>query len=139
MKRAAIVLNVVSITFTLLVMATDGPATRAADRVFGLMLLAIPAFNVFALARGGDGYVAHSSALLNVALLGAVVWALVDQHPHPGEPGFVPYAVLVVLTPVLSVVTLLRVGRGGGPVSRAAAGGVASGRRPAAIPTREAP
>jgi peptidoglycan/LPS O-acetylase OafA/YrhL len=126
MKRVTIGLNVISLAFTLFVMATDGPATKAAYVVFGQMLWAIPAFTVFALARERNVKLARVAAFLNVLLLGAVCWALVDQYPHPAEPGFVPYVLVVALTPVLSVVALLRGGPSGRPTSKVAVAGAAS-------------
>ena len=125
MKRLSIVLNVGLLAFTLFVMATDGPATKAAYKLFVLLLLGVPVFTTFALARGGGENAARFAAFLNVILLGAVFWALVDQYPHPEDPGVVPYAVLLVLTPIVSVVALRRGGRAPGTRSGVVAGGIA--------------
>lgn len=51
--------------------------------------------------------------ICNVVLIGFVCWALVDQYPHPHENGFTAYAVLIVLTPILSVVAHLSKNRKG--------------------------
>lgn len=45
--------------------------------------------------------------ICDIVLIGFVCWALVDQYPHPKEGGFIAYAVLIVLTPILSVAAYL--------------------------------
>lgn len=112
MKPLALICNVVSLAFTLLVLATDGPPTKPVYVVFGLLLLLIPLFTLLALIRPGilsasSRLVFRAAAIGNLLLLAFVCWALVDQHPHPDEPGFIPYAVLVLLTPALSALVLL--------------------------------
>jgi hypothetical protein len=32
----------------------------------------------------------------------------VDQHPHPDEPGFLPYVLVVCVTPAVSAWAVLR-------------------------------
>ena len=113
MKPLALVCNVVSFLFTLLVIAGDGPATKTVYIVLMLLLLLIPILTLLALGRP-QTFRARATAVLrlaalgNLVLLGFVCWALVDQHPHPNEPGFLPYAALMILTPILSAIVLLR-------------------------------
>jgi hypothetical protein len=45
--------------------------------------------------------------LSNLVLLAFSSWAIVDQYPHPEDGGVIPYAVLVVVTPIISLVALL--------------------------------
>ncbi len=112
MKTAAIICNVVMLAFTALVMLTDGPATEPAYVIFGLLLFAVPLLSVAVLllrrATGPGLRVAAVAA--NAVLLGFICWALVDQYPHPSEEGYIPYVVLVTVTPILSIVALSRGG-----------------------------
>src|SRR5512136_2682902 len=101
MKIAAIVCNVILIGFTILVSLTDGLATEAPYIVFGLLLVLIPIANLVVIARRGPKIAA---IIGNVLLLGFACWAMIDQYPHPKEAGFVEYAVLVILTPILSAI-----------------------------------
>ncbi len=48
--------------------------------------------------------------ICNIVLLGFVCWAIVDQYPHPEEDGVIPFAVLTVMTPILTLVALIRSG-----------------------------
>jgi hypothetical protein len=48
--------------------------------------------------------------ICNIVFFGFVCWALVDQYPHPEEDGVIAFAVLMVLTPILSLVVLFRSG-----------------------------
>jgi hypothetical protein len=121
MKTLAILCNSISVFFTCLVLATDGPPTRAAYIILTVLMLLIPVFTVFALARSGGGGVpfprggaiVRATAFCNVVLLGLFCLALVRQYPHPAEPGFLEYVVLMMVTPVLSAVVLFRIARGG--------------------------
>ncbi|MBP1634186.1 MAG: hypothetical protein H6Q10_760 [Acidobacteria bacterium] len=109
MKTLAVLCNVVLFTFTCFVLATDGAPAKAVYIIFTLLLLMTPAFTVFVLARrtAGDG-ARWAAAICNVLLLAFVCWALVDQYPHPSDPGFNEYVVAVVVTPLISAVVLLR-------------------------------
>ena len=49
----------------------------------------------------------------NIVLLGFICWAFVDQYPHPQEEGFIAYVLIMVLTPILSIVALLFRGKPG--------------------------
>jgi hypothetical protein len=113
MKTFVLVLNIVSLAFTLLVIAGEGVSTEAIYIVFTLLMILIPIFTFLALARPRTfpvkaTIVLRLIAMCNLVLLAFVCWALVDQYPHPNEPGFVPYVTVVFLTPILSAVVLLR-------------------------------
>jgi hypothetical protein len=112
MKTLTLVCNIASLLFTCFVLGTDGAPKEAVYIVFTLLLLLIPIFTVFALVRGGAGQgpgraIQRAAAICNVVLLGSICWVLVKQYPHPSEPGFIEYAVLILLTPILSAVVLL--------------------------------
>ena len=138
MKIVALICNIVLFAFTCFVLLTDGVSREAAYIVFTVLVVLIPILNVVVLFRSGagDGWVGlhmerkaleaqpktdafssrsiameRAAAISNIVLLGFVCWALVDQYPHPEEDGVIAYALLVVLTPILSVVALFRSGR----------------------------
>jgi len=135
MKTIAVICNAVLFAFTCVVLATDGLPTKAAYAVFTLWVLGTLIFSAVAILRMGaaDGRIdlrmksrtaegsqrpddAYSgrrgmriaAICCNIVLLGFICWALVDQHPHPKEAGFIEYAVLMALTPALSAFVLYR-------------------------------
>jgi len=139
MKIVAVICNVVLFAFTCMVLLTDGLPTQATYMAFTLWLLMTLILNVVVISRiragegrlwlqtpstvaGGQGDADGSSptsafgrvvaAICNVVLLGFTGWAYVDQYPHPEEPGFTAFTVLMALTPILSLVVLLRGGAG---------------------------
>jgi hypothetical protein len=140
MKSAAVVFNVVLVAFTCLVMLTDGPPTGAVYIALTFALVLVPILSLTALLRrsGGDGHpgtrvngealiveqkegrlspgsgMRTAAILCNIVMFGLSCWALVDRYPHPEEDGFVAYVLVVVVTPILSVVALLRSGSGAG-------------------------
>jgi hypothetical protein len=50
--------------------------------------------------------------ICNIVFIGFVCWAFVDQYPHPKEEGIIAFTVLMVLTPILSLVALFLSGAG---------------------------
>ncbi len=112
MKTLAVLCSIASFLFTCMVLVTDGVSGEAAYAVFSVLLLLVPILTVLALAGGGAEDVRRAlkpiAAASNIVLLGFIAWAVVDQYPHPREPGYVPYVVLATVTPVLSAFVLLR-------------------------------
>jgi hypothetical protein len=110
MRMLAIVCNVLSGIFTCLVVATDGMSREPAYALFTLLLIVVPLYTAYALAsRVGHASVParRAAVVFNVVLLAGIAAAVVDQYPHPNEPGFVPYVLLMVFTPLLSIVALV--------------------------------
>jgi len=129
MRALVILCNLVSAAFTMLVMATDGPPTKPIFVALGALLLLVPALTVFALVRAGaerawlaggteapagSAALARAAAVCNMALVAFIGWALVDQHPHPREEGFLAYVMMMLATPTLSAAVLLWSVRGRG-------------------------
>jgi hypothetical protein len=122
MRTLTILCNIVSVLFHCLVLATDGPPTKAPYIILTVLMLLIPIFTVFALVRSradtgassGGRAIARAAAICNVLLLGSFSLALVDQYPHPAEPGFLEYVVVTMVTPILSAVVLFLLARRGG-------------------------
>jgi len=110
MRMLAISCNVLSCILTCLVVATDGPSREPAYVVFTLLLIVVPLYTAYALAsRVGHASVSARRAAVvgNMVLLAGVAAAVVDQYPHPNEPGFIPYVLLMVFAPLLSIVALV--------------------------------
>jgi len=137
MKTLTVLCNIVLFGFTCFVLVTDGTPKEASYIVFTLLVVLIPILNVVVLfrSRADDGWVgphmkekaletqpktdaisSRSTAIervaviCNIILLGFACWAFVDQYPHPEEDGVIAFAVLMVLTPILSLVVLFRNG-----------------------------
>ena len=134
MNLLAVVCNVLLFAFTALVVASDGPASEPAYIVFSLICFLVPILNVVVISRigarsgwlgifprrktsqGGVGEMitpSLSAALrtvtivANLVFLGFIVWALIDQSPHPEEEGFLPFVLLMILTPIISTGALM--------------------------------
>ena len=113
MRIAAIVCNVLLLAFTCVVLATEGAPRDPEYVVYTALVLLAPLLNVWALLRTSAG-LRKAAVAANVLLIGCTIWALVDQYPHPEESGVVAYAILMLLTPVLTTVVLGRPGVRGG-------------------------
>ncbi len=108
MKALAILFNAVLFVFTGLVVATDGMPRDLAYVVFTLLLMLVPVANVLVIGRAAATRLQRTVGICNIVLLALIGLAIADQYPHPAEPGFNEYAVLVVLTPIVSAAVLLR-------------------------------
>jgi cytochrome bd-type quinol oxidase subunit 2 len=109
MKTLTVLCNVVLVGFTAFVVATEGPSREPAYNVFALLLVLVPIFTIFALLNreaAAKPAVARAAAVCNLILLALVCWALVDQYPHPKEPGVIPFIIVCLLTPVLGAAVL---------------------------------
>jgi len=130
MKTLAPLSNIVLVAVTCLIVVTEGLPVGPFYLAFTLLMFLVPVLTVVALARrssAGGSAVRMAAAVGSLVLLAAVCWALVAQYPSPEGAGVIPFAVLAVLTPALSVAALLRAL--GQRQPRADAGG----RRPTAV------
>ena len=141
MRVAAVICNIVLFAFICLVLAVDGLPTEASYIVFTVWALMTLILSPAVISRRGasdgwlgllmkgkaseqqekvDGPSSTSTTMRTVAIICNVVflayfcWAFVDQYPHPEEEGFIPFAVLMVLTPILNLVALFCGGAGAG-------------------------
>ena len=121
MKTLAIICNIVLLGFTCFVLATDGLPKEATYIVFTIWMFLTLILSAAVISRGGASHVMRIAAIVsNVVLLGFICWSLVDQYPHPKEAGFIPYVILLLLTPILNlVVPFLRRARDGRPTKTA--------------------
>lgn len=141
MKIMAVICNIVLFGFTCLVLLVDGLPKAVSYIVFTLWLLLTLILSSVVISRSGasDGWLGHPmkrkaseeqkkiddlssmntvmrfvAIICNIVLLGFTCWAFVDQYPHPEEEGLIAFTVLMVLTPILSLVALFRSGGGKG-------------------------
>ena len=134
MKIVALFLNIILFGFVCLVLVTDGlprEVTYIAITI-GLMLTLILNFVVIAYFGAGNSLLnvltkrsvsgehekieglSSTSAIMrivailcNIIFLGFVCWALADQYStHPKEEGLTAFIVLMLLTPIISLVVL---------------------------------
>lgn len=141
MKIVAIVCNVILSLFTCLVLATDGIPKDFIYIIFSLLLVLVPILSAVVISRSkadnkwpglqekmealdeqgetnaktaGHSVMRIVAMTANLVVLGSACLAIVDQYPHPEEEGVLVYGALVVLTPILSLVVMLRSGADGG-------------------------
>jgi hypothetical protein len=133
MKLITVVFNIVLVVFTCLVLITDGVSKEVGYILLTLLLLFVPIFNLIIIfsSRANNGWLDFHlkrkasevqmktddtsirrpvlkiiAIICNIVLLVFSVWAFVSQYPHPKESGFILFAFIVFLTPVLSLVAL---------------------------------
>ncbi len=139
MNFVAVVCNALLFLFTGFVLLTDGVPRQASYIVFTLWVLLTLILSAVVISRIGasDGWldlrlrskvVAEEqkgvsrrpvsrgmrivTIVANGVLFGFICWAVVDTYPHLREEGFIPYVVLMVLTPIFSLAALFRSGTG---------------------------
>jgi hypothetical protein len=137
MKISVINCNIILFLFTCLVLATDGLPTETIYIVFTLWTFLTLILNTVVISRilagnfllglnkkekvleGSkqtdepsytDTTIRIMAIICNFIFLGFHGWAFVDQYPHPEENGFIVFVVLIVLTPILSLVVLISSG-----------------------------
>ncbi len=121
MKAAAVVCNVALFAFTCVVLLVDGAPTELIYIVFTLWLLFTLVLTAVVISRSTAGHAWNGRESLqrhniptsrlaaiacNIVLFGFTLWAFLEQYPHPQEPGFVAFMVLIFTTPILSLVVL---------------------------------
>ncbi|MBZ5590016.1 MAG: hypothetical protein LAO05_15790 [Acidobacteriia bacterium] len=147
MKTLTVLCNIVWFGFVCLVLVTDGLPEGAGYIVLTLLALLTPFLTVAAVLRSGAGaewlgphpttkasggqgrlekrssmssIIKNLAVVCNLALFGHLCWAFLSQYPHPKEEGYVAFVLLAALTPLLSVVVLIRSGwsdgRGGSQI-----------------------
>jgi formate hydrogenlyase subunit 3/multisubunit Na+/H+ antiporter MnhD subunit len=138
MKIMAILCNIVLFLFICLVLVTDGLPKETVYIVSTLWTFLTLILNSVVISRIGarDGWLRlHRkrnaseeqkktddlsptgtimrivAIICNIVFLGFHYWAFVDQYPHPKEDGFIAFVVLMMLTPILSLMVLFRSGQ----------------------------
>jgi hypothetical protein len=108
MKTSAIICNIILFLFTCFVILTDGISGEAEYIILTILLLLVPVLNTIFFFRSQDKRpnLKILAVIGNVVLIGFACQALIEQHSHPRETGFLLYAILVVLTPILSLAAI---------------------------------
>ena len=136
MRTAAVVCNVVLLAITGVILLTEGVPRNTHYLVVTLLLILVPLLNTVVLVRkrmapqkpSTDDResapitpMSCTAVLCNVVLFGASCWEGIAQYPYPEGNGVIPFVVLAVCTPILTVFAILRGGtravRGGGGIS----------------------
>jgi hypothetical protein len=115
MRPVSILFNLALSLFTLLVLITDGLPREAHFIAFSFLLLLVPVLTAVVIQRFGGPrqargpYLGWGTALCNVVLLAASSSAVVTQYPsHPPEAGLLPFTLLALFVPLLSLFVLSR-------------------------------
>jgi len=131
MKLLTVFLNIAMVVFTSFVLLTDGSPKELGHIILALLLLFVPIFNLVIILRNrtDNGWLDFQMKMVvlkeqpkpdellskirilkivaiicNFVLLGFACYAFVKQYSqHPKESGFILYAVIVFLTPILSL------------------------------------
>ncbi len=133
MKILAVIFNIILIGFSCLVLITDGFPADPVYVIFtlwSLLTLILSSVVIYYIGASDGRLRLHmnskaageqnqtyglSSAkttmrivaiIFNLVFIGFVCWALVDQYPHPKEDGFIAYAVLMAVTPIINLIIL---------------------------------
>ena len=135
MKTIALICNIALFAFTCFVILTDGMPQEAIYIVFTLLVFLTPVLSMATLAlsmniryllrlpekrnapeepeKAGEKtsfstFLRIGTILCNIAMFGFSCWAIISQYPHPEEKGVWTYTVLLLLTPILTLVAILR-------------------------------
>ena len=115
-RVTAIVCNVVLLGITGVIVVTEGMPNKAPYLVLTLLMLLVPLLTALVVLRGGTALPAamptrelmnRAVAVCNVALLGVAGWAVISQYPYPEGNSVIPFAILTVCTPMLSLMALV--------------------------------
>ncbi len=129
MKTIAVILNLVLFGITGMIVVTEGIPRQVRYQVLTLVVLLVPLLSALVLfhrqgtrqASGGTDASAGSRlttgvvVLANLVLLGATCWEAVVQYPYPEGRSVIPFVVLAICVPALSLVALLGGRRGALP------------------------
>lgn len=135
MKIVTVICNIALLGFTSLLLFIVGISKVSDYKVFTLLLLLVPVLNIVLIfviqfshslwtskmkkkvpeeQRKADElskiypFMKIVTLILNLVLLGFVLWFIVSNYPHPGESLVLIYILLAVLTPVLSLTAILK-------------------------------
>ena len=121
MRTVAVVCNIVLFVITCFIVLTEGIPKGAPYLILTLLPLLVPILSLVVLLRGGRrlqeqkthddpssmSVLANSMAIFcNLVLIGFSCWAAVAQYPYPEGNGVIPFALLMVFTPILTVAVL---------------------------------
>jgi amino acid transporter len=134
MNFIATLLNLLLFIFTFFLIVSNGVSGQGAYIMFSLLLLMVPVLNfvlIFPHTKNHNWFSFHIRRrtnellndpddnpmdkfliavviTLNVVLFGFTCWAFVDQYVHPRDGGVMLHTILVFVTPMISLVTIIR-------------------------------
>ena len=134
MKIVTIICNIMLLGITCLLLLFEGISKEPVYIIFTFLLLLVPILNIVLIfgSRVNHSWLILNfksksseeqnkvdnlssiypfmkivALILNIAIIGFASWSIATNYPHPKEYGVLAYTLLVVLTPVLSLITIL--------------------------------
>jgi hypothetical protein len=128
MKATTVIFNLFLFLFSIFLVLSEGPSRGTGYKILTVLLLLVPLLTtavIFLNQPGGlfqikKGTITEQGEvnspfpislimditviICNMALLGFAIWVLISQYPHPKESGVNLFTVLVLLTPVLTLI-----------------------------------
>ncbi len=126
MRRAAVICNIVLLAFTCLILMSEGIPREVPFLILTLLLLLVPILSLVVFLRGGmthheqsmrddsssmSTFINRVAVFCNFVLVGFSSWAAVSQYPYPEGNEVIPFALLMVFTPIIRLVVLFRSGK----------------------------
>ncbi len=117
MRIVAIVCNVLVLGATGASVVTEGMPRQTGDLALTLAVLGVALLSAIVLAAGRAGarvpstglfvLAERTSVVCNVLVFAACLWVAVGRYPYPEGNSIIPFAVLLVATPIMTVIALL--------------------------------
>ncbi len=110
MRTLALVLNLALLLFVVFLLVAEGIPTDLPSIGLSLLVLIVPLQT--AIVIGNSGLARNPGARMavataNVVLIAAAGWAVATRLPsHPPEEGLIPFVVLLLAAPLVSLVAL---------------------------------
>jgi len=110
MRTAALVCNVILVATLCLDALTEGVPGQTLYLMFTVLALLVPILTFVVLLRGGSAraLITRVTVVCNLVLAALTCWAAIAHYPYPEGNGVIPFALLLLLTPIISAVVLLR-------------------------------
>jgi hypothetical protein len=113
MKVLAIIFNIVLFLFTFFVLVTDGLPVQVRYMFATMWVVLTPVITIMVIYLSRSKYsgiyfkankLKILAVLFNFALIVYAAWGIFQTHP--AEAGYIPYLVLVSLTPIFNLITI---------------------------------
>ena len=113
MKVLAIIFNIVLFLFTFFVLVTDGLPVQVRYMFATMWVVLTPVITIMVIYLSRSKYsgiyfktnsLKVLAVVFNIALIVYAAWGIFKTHP--AEVGYIPYLVLVSLTPILNLITI---------------------------------
>jgi hypothetical protein len=113
MKVLVIIFNIVLFLFTFFVLVTDGLPVQVRYMFATMWVVLTPVITIMVIYLSRSKYsgiyfktnsLKVLAVVFNIALIVYAAWGIFQTHP--AEVGYIPYLVLVSLTPILNLITI---------------------------------